>query len=32
VLALLPRTAFHYLPDAQRFYNAHLPAALQFFF
>ena len=29
VVALLPRTAFRYLPDAQRFYNAHTAAALQ---
>jgi hypothetical protein len=28
VMALLPQTSFRYLPDAQRFYNAHLASAL----
>jgi hypothetical protein len=29
VIALLPYTPFHYLPDAQRFFNADFSAALQ---
>jgi len=28
VVALLPRTPFVWLPDAQRFFEAHLPDAL----
>jgi len=28
VVALLPRTPFAWLPDAQRFFEAHLPEAL----
>lgn len=32
VLSLLPFTPFHYLPDAQRFFNAHLDLALRMLF
>lgn len=32
VVSLLPLTPFHYLPDAQRFFNAHLSLALHLLF
>jgi hypothetical protein len=31
ILALLPRTPFAFLPDAQRFFKAHLAQALALF-